>query len=96
LLVACVARTESQVAVYGTLLVLVLAGVSGCLMPRDLMPEAMKTWSKLTPHAWALDAYNQLLLSSTPRIDTVITACAALLAFGVGFLIVGWLRLKLE
>jgi ABC-type multidrug transport system permease subunit len=96
LLVACVARTESQVAVYGTLLVLVLAGVSGCLMPRDLMPETMKTWSKITPHAWALDAYNQLLLSSHPQIDIVVSACGALLAFGVGFLIVGWLWLKLE
>src|SRR5207248_3755961 len=42
ILVASVARTETQVAVYGTLLVLVLGGVSGSLMPRDLMPEKMK------------------------------------------------------
>src|SRR5262249_4349782 len=32
LLVAALARTETQVAIYGTLLVLVLAGLSGCLM----------------------------------------------------------------
>ncbi len=96
LLIACVARTESQVAVYGTLLVLVLAGVSGCLMPRDLMPEAMKTWSKITPHAWALDAYNQLLLNPKPEIAIVVAACGALLAFGVGFLVAGWLWLNLE
>ena len=32
MLVAAVARTETQVAIYGTLLVLVLAGLSGCLM----------------------------------------------------------------
>ena len=96
LLVSCVTKTESQVAVYGTLLVLVLAGVNGFLMPRDLMPDAMKTWSKITPHAWALDAYNQLLLSSTPRIEIVIASCAALLAFGIFFLIVGWLCLTLE
>ena len=44
-LVASIARTETQVAVYGTLLVLVLGGVSGSLMPRDLMPEQMKTAS---------------------------------------------------
>ena len=44
-LVASIARTETQVAVYGTLLVLVLGGVSGSLMPRDLMPEKMKTAS---------------------------------------------------
>src|SRR5262249_13870341 len=32
LLVATLARTETQVAIYGTLVVLVLAGISGCLM----------------------------------------------------------------
>ena len=53
MLVASVARTETQVAIYGTLLVLVLAGVSGCLMPRDLMPEEMRRASLVTPHAWA-------------------------------------------
>ena len=61
-------RTETQVAVYGTLLVLVLGGVSGSLMPRDLMPEKMKTASLVTPHAWALDAYAQLLASPTPDV----------------------------
>ena len=35
LLVACLARTETQVSIYGTLLVLVLALVSGCLWPRS-------------------------------------------------------------
>src|SRR5205085_9727952 len=43
LLVAALAQTETQVAIYGTLLVLVLAGVSGCLMgDRSLMPEQMQ------------------------------------------------------
>ena len=47
--------SEAQVAIYGTLLVLVLAGISGCLMgDRDLMPENMQQLSLITPHAWAL------------------------------------------
>lgn len=96
LLVAGVARTEAQVAVYGTLLVLVLAGVSGCLMPRELMPETMKTWSRITPHAWALEAYNQLLLNPQPELATVATACGALLAFAAAFLILGWWRMRLD
>src|SRR5439155_5204878 len=85
LLVASVARTETQVAIYGTLLVLVLAGMSGCLMPRELMPEQMKAISRITPHAWALDAYTQLLLNSTPNLAMVGTACLVLTLFGVGF-----------
>lgn len=96
ILVASVARTETQVAVYGTLLVLVLGGVSGSLMPRDLMPEQMKTISLVTPHAWALDAYNQLLATPTPDVSAVLTACAALCTFGVVFTMIAWWRMDLE
>ena len=95
MLVASVARTETQVAVYGTLLVLVLGGVSGSLMPRELMPETMKQASRVTPHAWALDAYAQLLGSPTPDLGVVVTACAVLLGFGAAFLALAWWRLDL-
>ena len=96
ILVASVARTETQVAVYGTLLVLVLGGVSGSLMPRDLMPEQMKTVSLVTPHAWALDAYNQLLATPNPDVPAVLLACAALCGFGAAFTALAWWRMDLE
>jgi ABC-type multidrug transport system permease subunit len=96
MLVATVARTETQVAIFGTLLVLVLAGVSGCLMPRDLMPEQMKEISRVTPHAWALDAYSQLLINPQPELGIVTQACVALVGFGFAFTAFAWWRLKLE
>jgi ABC-type multidrug transport system permease subunit len=96
LVVATVARTETQVAIFGTLLVLVLAGVSGCLMPRDLMPEQMKQISRVTPHAWALDAYSQLLVNPQPEIPIVSQACLVLIGFGAAFTALAWWRLKLE
>jgi ABC-type Na+ efflux pump permease subunit len=96
LLVASVARTETQVAIYGTLLVLVLAGVSGCLMPRDLMPEQMREMSRVTPHAWALDAYAQLLVNPAPEVPVVAQACAALVGFGLVYLLLAWWLLRLD
>jgi ABC-type multidrug transport system permease subunit len=97
MLVASVARTETQVAIYGTLLVLVLAGLSGCLMAgRSFMPEQMQRLSRLTPHAWALDAYLQLLTNPAPVMETVYLACAVLIGFGLGFLGLAWWFLKLE
>ncbi len=96
MLVASVARSETQVAVYGTLLVLVLGGISGSLMPRDLMPEQMKQASLITPHAWALDAYSQVLGNPNPDLSVVFTACAVLLGFGAVFLALAWWRLDLE
>ncbi|MBI3409833.1 MAG: ABC transporter permease [Planctomycetes bacterium] len=97
LLVAAIARTETQVAIYGTLLVLVLAGLSGSLMgDRALMPEQMQRISRVTPHAWALDAYRQLLTNPTPELLEVLRACGVLVGFGVGFVLLAWWWLKLD
>jgi ABC-type Na+ efflux pump permease subunit len=96
MLAAVIAKTESQVAIYGTLLVLVLAGIGGSMMPRDLMPENMRAVSHITPHAWALDAYQQLLLNPDPNIGVVAGACAALLGFGAVFMALAWWRMPLD
>lgn len=95
--IASLAKTETQVAIYGTLLVLILAGLSGCLMgDRSMMPETMQRISLVTPHAWALDAYRQLLTNPEPRLDAVAQACGVLFAFGAGFLSLAWLSLSWE
>ena len=94
LVVAALARTESQVAIYGTLLVLVLAGLSGCLMgDRELMPEAMQQASLVTPHSWALIAYRQLLANpAAPNLAQVAQSCGVLTAYGAGLIVLaGWL-----
>ncbi|MEX0678308.1 MAG: ABC transporter permease [Pirellulales bacterium] len=98
LLVASVARSEAQVAIYGTLLVLVLAGISGCLMgDRELMPESMQQISLITPHAWALIAYKQLLANTgAVNVAIVLQACAVLISFGIGFIILAWCFLRLD
>src|SRR5262249_58025040 len=61
LLVAALARTEIQVALYGAVPVLVLALIGGCVLPREMMPEQTQQFSLLTPHGWALNAYRELL-----------------------------------
>jgi ABC-type multidrug transport system permease subunit len=96
--VAALSRTETQVAIYGTLLVLVLAILSGCLMgdPGLWDNERMQAISRFTPHAWALDAYKQLLTNPQPETEIVLTACGVLTAFGAGFLALAWWCLKLD
>ncbi len=94
MLVAALARTEQQVSVYGTLLVILLAGMSGSLMPRYLMPEEMRALTRVTPHAWSLDAYAQLLTNPEPQLGIVANACLALVGFGAAFLTLAWWRLS--
>jgi ABC-2 type transport system permease protein len=96
LFVAAAVRTEMQVAIYGSVLVMVLGLASGCLWPREQMPEGAKQLSLITPHAWALDAYKQLLVSPDPNIGIVVVSCLVLLGFGAGFLALAWLTLRLE
>jgi ABC-type multidrug transport system permease subunit len=97
MLIASLARTETQVAIYGTLIVLVLAGLSGALMgDRALMPEQIQTLSLATPQAWALDAYKQLLANPQPELTLVWIACGVLTGFGAAFLALAWWCLSLD
>jgi ABC-type multidrug transport system permease subunit len=95
-LIASLARTEMQVAIYGTPLVLAMAGISGCLMPRELMPDLMKQISLITPQAWALEAYMQLLLTQAPDLQRIGIACVMLLCFAIAFLAIAWSFLDLK
>ena len=79
LFVAAAVRTEMQVAIYGSVLVMVLGLAGGCLWPREQMPEEAKRLSLITPHAWALDAYKQLLVNPDPNTEMVVTSCLVLL-----------------
>jgi ABC-type multidrug transport system permease subunit len=99
LLVAAVARTEMQVALYGAIPVLVLALIGGCVLPREMMPEQAQLISLFTPQGWALEAYRELLdvdPKSVPNLFVVTRACGVLSAFGVGFIVLAWWLLRLE
>jgi ABC-type Na+ efflux pump permease subunit len=99
LLVAAVARSEVQVALFGAVPVLVLALIGGCVLPREMMPEQTQKFSLLTPQGWALDAYGELLKGSAgyqPNLSIVLEACGVLVGFGAGFLALAWGLLRLD
>jgi len=98
-LVASLARTEVQVALFGAVPVLVLALIGGCVLPREMMPEQTQKLTLLTPQGWALDAYRELLAgpaSYEPNLRIVLEACGVLTAFGMVFLALAWGLLRLE
>jgi len=92
LLTATLVRTDTQVSAYANLVVVSLAGLSGCFMPRGWLPEPMQQISLLTPHAWSLIAYDQLLTTSSPNVALVMRCCAMLLLFSIAFFVFGWRR----
>jgi ABC-type multidrug transport system permease subunit len=99
LLVAALARSEIQVAIFGAVPVLVLALIGGCVLPREMMPEQTQALALVTPQGWALEAYRELLDASPqyePNTTVVLRACGVLAAFGAGFLALAWGFLRLE
>ncbi len=98
MIVAVLAKTETQVSVFGTLVVLLLAGISGSMMPREMMPEEMRLISQFTPHTWALDAYSALLHPDNIAVNAgeVLGASAVLAGFGLVFMLIAWGVLQIQ
>jgi linearmycin/streptolysin S transport system permease protein len=94
LLVATFVRTESQVSATANLVVITMAGMSGCFMPRKWLPVEMQTFSLAFPHSWALKAYNQLLAQRTPDLQEVFICCAALAGFAMFYFVLGSVRFE--
>ncbi len=94
LMVATAVRTDAQVSAYGNFLVLILAAVSGCLMPRAWEPELMQQAGLVAPHAWALIAYDHLLSREVPNLHVVWNCCLALVGFALSFFTVAWWRFR--
>jgi ABC-2 type transport system permease protein len=85
LLTGAVARTSEQAVAVGVLLGMAFGALGGAMMPLDLFSRTMRTVAHLTPHAWAVDGYAELvrrgggLLDVLPQIGVLAAGAAVLL-----------------
>ncbi len=94
-LVSALARTEAQVGGLTVLLLLTLSALGGCFVPRFIMPSWLQTAGLITPHAWALDAYQDLLVRGYGLIE-VLPKVGVLAGFAVVFFAIGVWRFRFE
>ena len=94
LMVATMVKTDAQVSAYANFVVIVMAGISGCFLPRDWLPDLMKTISLGTPHAWALMGYREVLTTASPVYSQVFQCCGIMIAFSVIYFIIGAWRFR--
>ena len=94
-LVASMARTEAQISGLTILLLLTLSVLGGCFIPRFIMPEWLQTVGLVTPHAWALDAYQDLLVRGY-TFGEVLPKVGVLGGFAVLFFGMGVWRFRFE
>jgi len=74
-------RTEQQVNGFGVLATMVLAAMSGCWWPLEVVPQAFKTIALFLPSHWALQAFHDVMSFGKSWLD-VLPACAVLAAAG--------------
>jgi len=90
LLLAALAKSEQQLGGLSTLLVLTLAAIGGVMVPRFVMPQFMQMLGVISPHAWALNAYQDILMRGYGIVE-ILPECAVLLAMAaVMFAVTVW------
>lgn len=94
LLVATLVKTEAQVSAYANFVVIIMAGISGCFLPRDWLPEYMRTISLATPHAWALMGYREVLTTAQPQHAEIFKSCGMMVAFSAVYFAIGAWRFR--
>lgn len=73
-------RTEQQAIGVGILLGLGLGALGGCMVPMEFFSSTMVTVAHVTPHAWAIDGYAELIRRGGSFVD-VLPYLGILLAY---------------
>ena len=83
-LMGAIFKNDQQASGIGVVLSLGLAALGGCMFPIELFSPTMQQVAHLTPHAWALDGFAELVRRDGTVLDIlpelgVLTAYAAVL-----------------
>jgi ABC-2 type transport system permease protein len=79
-------HNAEQAGALGVFIGLAFAALGGCMVPIEFFPPAMVTVAHFTPHAWALDAFDEILREGGtvadigPELGVLALFAAALLA----------------
>lgn len=96
LLFAALGGSERSMGSIGSVSLLVMGLLGGCMVPRLVMPPLMRTIGLAVPHAWALDGYFELLVRDGAGFVDVLPQIGALLGFAALFATLGVWRFRFE
>ncbi len=93
IMMATIAKTERSASALGVLASLVLAPLGGSWWPLFIDPKWMQFLAKFTPHGWANDGFNKLMLFGATGGDVAINMLA-LLGFTALFVTLALMRFR--
>jgi ABC-2 type transport system permease protein len=95
ILIAAIARTESQIGGMSTLVLWGMGLLGGCIAPAFLLDRYLGPLPKIVPHYWANRAFDDLLIRGL-GIQDVALELAVLLGFSILFFVIGVWRFDFE
>lgn len=95
LMLATIARTERSASALAVLCSLLLAPLGGCWWPLFTVPAWMQFLAKITPHGWANEGFNNLMIFGA-RGGDVVWSMVVLAGFTVVFALVALTRFQTE
>lgn len=95
-LLAAIGGSERQLGGVGSVVILVMGLLGGCMFPRLFMPPFMKKLGLAVPHGWALDGYYDVLVREGTSIADIAPSIFALLGFAAVFAAAGLALFRFE
>ena len=92
---AGVARSETQGTGLAVIVVLTTSALGGVMVPRFIMPEAMQQIGNITPQAWAIQGYQDILVRGQGPGGVWLEA-GVLLIFAAVFTAIGIWRFRFD
>lgn len=96
LLIAALSSTEKQISSLGSVLIMIMGLVGGCMFPRELMPHALQQIGLFVPHGWALEGYHALLTGHDTGVSDVLRPIGAVYGFALLFAVAGLRRFRFD
>ncbi|MDA8032570.1 MAG: ABC transporter permease [Actinomycetota bacterium] len=93
MLTGTVFRTAEQASAIGPVIGITFAMLGGCMWPLSIVSGVMRTLGHLTPHAWAVDAWTQLL-AGHGDVVAIARDLAVLAGFAAALFLLAGLRLR--
>jgi ABC-2 type transport system permease protein len=89
LALATLVRTSEQAGNIALLMAMILAPIGGAWWPMEIVPDVMKTVGHISPTAWAMDAFQEMMfydggvIDILPMVGVLLAMAVVFFAFGV-------------
>jgi ABC-2 type transport system permease protein len=93
MLMGAVFRNDQQAGAVGVVVGLGMAALGGCMTPLEFFPDTMQRIAHVTPHAWAVDGFAELVRRGGTVAD-ITTELAVLLVMATVLLTLATWRLR--